>query len=206
MRARLAFLACGVLCCVAVLGAFYGIGRPNVASSDEEKAIPARAGGVVAQASGGSAEVRAENVVVAGAGRVGAGARENYAGAVREGRAVLRVVGEPGTGFSGACTVGGEEREELAGEVPGRFAYDLDGGELGCEISNESGGRMRVVFVAGQSRVEQQTSAEGAKMQFRYSENGVSSSTSSSGSSGVVSQSSSSSVSSRSSTVVQSGD
>jgi len=205
MKARLAFLACGVLGCIAILGALQGFGRPGSASSGEEPG-PQRSETVVARAGEATAEARVGDDVVVSAGgdearRDEARRREN--GEVREGRAVLRVLGEPGTEFTGTCAVGDEERE-VSGEVPRRFVFDLGGRELACEISNESGGRMRVVLVAGENRIEQETSGRGAEVEFRFSGDGVSTA-SSSGSSGVVSQSSSSSVTS-SSSVSHGGD
>lgn len=120
------------------------------------------------------------------------GGDKGRGGETRSGKAVLKIGGEPGTRFSGKCSVGDEEGEEISGSVPERFAYEPNGRELKCEVRNDSGGDLKVVFTAGDDRVAQQANAEGAEIAFEYSESGVSSSTTSSGSSGVVSQSSSS--------------
>jgi len=226
-------MVCGVLICVVVLVASFGMGATD-ASSGGEEAVVAGSGDVAARAGEDGAEVRVgDDGVVARAGgsergtaegsragnterRTGEawtgeatiGSEQNGRDEAAEDRAVLRIGGEPGAEFSGTCKVGDQERE-VEGEVPERFVFDLgDGRGVECQLSNESGGRMRVVFVAGDDRVEQQASAGGAEIKFEYSEDGVSSSTSSSasGSSSVVSQSQSSSVSSQSSSVVQSSD
>jgi Putative auto-transporter adhesin, head GIN domain len=51
--------------------------------------------------------------------------------------ATLELQGEPGTEFSGFCTVGDEEPEEISGQVPESFTYRLRGRPLKCEISTE---------------------------------------------------------------------
>ncbi|MDP8972531.1 MAG: hypothetical protein M3N45_04995 [Actinomycetota bacterium] len=124
----------------------------------------------------------------------------------RSGREVtLRIEGDPGTGFSGTCNVGDEENE-LSGQVPDSFGYDLEGQQLECEIRQEDVGSLEILLVGPGDRIEQQINAPGGTISLAYSENGVSSSTSSSGSSSSVNQvvsnssggsSSSSSVSSR---------
>ena len=117
----------------------------------------------------------------------------------------LRIEGDPGTGFSGTCNVGDEENE-LSGQVPESFGYDLEGQQLECEIRQEDAGSLEILLVGPGDRIEQQINAPGGTISLAYSENGVSSSTSSSGSSSSVNQvvsnssggsSSSSSVSSR---------
>ncbi len=117
----------------------------------------------------------------------------------------LRIEGDPGTRFSGTCNVGDEENE-LSGQVPESFGYDLEGQQLECEIRQEDAGSLEILLTGPGDRVEQQINAPGGTISLAYSENGVSSSTSSSGSSSSVNQvvssssggsSSSSSVSSR---------
>ena len=117
----------------------------------------------------------------------------------------LSIGGDPGTGFSGTCNVGDEENE-LSGQVPESFGYDLEGQQLECEIRQEDAGSLEILLTGLGDRIEQQINAPGGTISLAYSENGVSSSTSSSGSSSSVNQvvsnssggsSSSSSVSSR---------
>ena len=117
----------------------------------------------------------------------------------------LSIEGNPGTGFSGTCNVGDEENE-LSGQVPESFGYDLEGQQLECEIQQEGAGSLEILLTGPGDRIEQRISNPGGTISLAYSENGVSSSTSSSGSSNSVNQvvsnssggsSSSSSVSSR---------
>ena len=117
----------------------------------------------------------------------------------------LNIEGDTGTGFSGTCSVGGEENE-LSGQVPESFGYDLEGQQLECEIRQEDTGSLDILLTGPGDRIEQRINAPGGTINLVYSENGVSSSTSSSGSSSSVNQvvsnssggsSSSSSVSSR---------
>ncbi len=132
------------------------------------------------------------------------GERTDGGGSGRE--VTLSIEGEPGTGFSGTCSVGDEENE-LDGQVPESFGYDLEGRQLECKIRQEGAGSLEILLTGPGDRVEQQINSPGGTISLAYSENGVSSSTSSSeGSSSSVNQvvsnssggsSSSSSVSSR---------
>ena len=45
------------------------------------------------------------------------------------GEVSLQIDGDPGTEFSGVCRIGDEENE-LAGQVPESFSYDLEGQQL----------------------------------------------------------------------------
>ncbi len=131
---------------------------------------------------------------------------EERTGGGGSGREVtLSIEGDTGTGFSGTCSVGGEENE-LSGQVPESFGYDLEGQQLECEIRQEDTGSLEILLTGPGDRIEQRINAPGGTINLVYSENGVSSSTSSSGSSSSVNQvvsnssggsSSSSSVSSR---------
>jgi hypothetical protein len=131
---------------------------------------------------------------------------EERTGGGGSGREVtLSIEGDPGTGFSGTCNVGDEENE-LSGQVPESFGYDLEGQQLECEIRQEGSGSLEILLTGPGDRIKQQINAPGGTISLAYSENGVSSSTSSSGSSSSVNQvvsnssggsSSSSSVSSR---------
>ncbi len=51
--------------------------------------------------------------------------------------ATLELQGGPGTEFSGSCSVGDEEPEEIDGQVPESFTYELTTGLLECEISSD---------------------------------------------------------------------
>jgi hypothetical protein len=108
----------------------------------------------------------------------------------------LRIGGDSGTTFSGKC-VAGDDEEEVSGEVPQSFTYQLDGGKLECEITNKGPGALEVTLRSGDDRSVHRTNATDAVISLTHSENGVSSSTTSS-SSGSVNQQSSSSVSSNS--------
>jgi len=131
---------------------------------------------------------------------------EERTGGESSGREVtLNIGGDRGTGFSGTCNVGDEENE-LSGQVPESFGYDLEGQQLECEIRQEDAGGLEILLTGPGDRIEQRINAPGGVINLAYSENGVSSSTSSAGSSSSVNQvvsnssggsSSSSSVSSR---------
>lgn len=114
----------------------------------------------------------------------------------------LQISGDPGTEFSGVCRIGDAENE-LAGQVPESFSYDLGGQQLECEIRNDGtdSAALEVLLTGPGDHIRQQTNSPEGTISLTYSENGVSSSTSSSGSSGSVNQvvSSSSSGSSSSS-------
>jgi len=117
--------------------------------------------------------------------------------------ATLEIGGARGTGFSGACAVGGEERE-IRGRVPDRFVYELDGRRLECEIHKRSAGAMEITLDAGGTDHAQRIGSRRTTIRIVYSRGGFSSSIqSSSTSSGSTSQtivSSSSQVVSSSST------
>ncbi len=115
---------------------------------------------------------------------------------VRAGEVELRIGGKPGTEFTGTCGVGGE-KQDVSGEVPRSFTYQLDGGELECEITNKGSGALEIVLKSGNNRSVQRINGPGAVIKLTYSGSGVSSSTTSS-SSGSVNQQSSSSVTSNS--------
>jgi len=85
----------------------------------------------------------------------------------------------------------------VSGEVPQSFTYQLDGGKRECEITNGGPGALEVTLRSGDDRSVHRTNAPDAVISLTYSENGVSSSTTSS-SSGSINQQSSSSVSSNS--------
>jgi hypothetical protein len=114
-------------------------------------------------------------------------------GGTRAQTATLEIKGDPGTQFSGSCTVG-DEKQQISGQAPERFVYELGGQRLGCEIRKDSAsGNLQLVFSAGENtRAVQQIS--GGTINLTY-DNGMIS-FSSSGSGGQVSSSSSNSSSS----------
>ena len=99
----------------------------------------------------------------------------------------LSIEGNPGTGFSGTCNVGDEENE-LSGQVPESFGYDLEGQQLECEIRQEDAGSLEILLTGPGDRIEQRINNPGGTISLAYSENAASSSTSSSGSSSSVNQ------------------
>ena len=83
---------------------------------------------------------------------------------------VIRLEGDPGTTFSGLCSVG-EERSVLSGQVPKRFAFELKGRQISCRIEKRDGGTgdLEVILVAGDStRSVQQTNAPGGVIEVSY--------------------------------------
>ena len=116
-----------------------------------------------------------------------------------EDQARLEIEGSPGTEFSGSCTVGDGEPEEIGGQGSRSFTYDLDGNPLRCEIASEDD--IEVNLAHGNNRSVQRVS--GGTLNLTYDNGSISSSTSSSSvSSSSVSSSSSSSSSVSSQQVV----
>jgi hypothetical protein len=90
--------------------------------------------------------------------------------------ATLELQGEPATEFSGSCTVGDEEPEEISGQVPESFTYELGGRLLECEISTE--GDIQVDLTVGSVHSVQQIS--GGTLKLTYENGSISSTVSSS--------------------------
>ncbi len=108
----------------------------------------------------------------------------------------LKLEGDAGTGFSGVCNVGGQE-EDLAGETPQSFVYDLPKDQkLDCEVrkSDSDSGTLKVTLTAPGNNIVQQTNTPGGSINLSFSGSGVTSSGSFSSNS-VVQQNSSSSSS-----------
>ena len=119
--------------------------------------------------------------------------KEGNAGSASSGQEVtLRLEGDPGTEFSGMCRVGGEENN-LGGQVPQSFGYDLGGQGIECQIQNQSAGagRLTVTLLSGNNRSVQQSNTSGGTINLTYSGDGVSSSTSSNSVNQVIQSSSS---------------
>ena len=108
-----------------------------------------------------------------------------------EGQARLEVTGDSGTEFSGTCAVGDGDPEEIGGQVPQSYTYDLRGASLDCEIATE--GDAQVTLAVGNDRSVQRVG--GGTLNLTYENGSISS----------VASSSSTSSSSTSSQVVSSG-
>jgi Putative auto-transporter adhesin, head GIN domain len=102
--------------------------------------------------------------------------------------ATLELQGEPGTEFSGSCTVGDEESEEISAQVPESFTYELGGRPLECEISTE--GDIQVDLTVGSVHSVQEIS--GGTLKLTYENGSISSTVSSSAGSSRQGSSSSS--------------
>lgn len=77
-------------------------------------------------------------------------------GQKRAQKATLRIEGTPGTKFSGACAAAGKS-EDLNGQVPARYVYNLDGQGLACRIYKQSnGGVLKLTLDAGNDHTSQQ--------------------------------------------------
>jgi hypothetical protein len=89
----------------------------------------------------------------------------------------LKVLGDPGTSFSGVCSIAGRE-EAVEGRVPKRYAYELGEGMLECEVRNESGGALRVTLTGEGLHSVQQSDTSGGTIRIGFSGGDTSSSTS----------------------------
>jgi hypothetical protein len=107
----------------------------------------------------------------------------------RRPEAMLELQGEPGTGFSGSCAVGDEEPEEISGQVPESFTYELEERPLECEISSD--GDIQVGLTVGNVRSVQRISSGGI-LKLTYKNGSISSVVSSSAGSSRQGSSSSS--------------
>src|SRR4051812_33035303 len=61
---------------------------------------------------------------------------ENNSGKANGRKATLELQGDSGTEFSGSCTVGDQEPEEISGQIPASFTYKLKGKPLDCKINS----------------------------------------------------------------------
>jgi hypothetical protein len=145
-----------------------------------------------AEAQAGTTEAQEEDTEVKGESAGSEGSNQ---------KVTLEIEGDPGTQFSGVCSVGEEERN-LGGQVPQSFVYDLKGQRLECQIQKEStgAGSLKITLLSEDNRSLQQISTSGGTVNLIFSGDGIFSSSSSSSSSvnQVVNQVSSSSVSSSS--------
>lgn len=156
--------------------------RGAVARVGDAGGAVARTGDAVARA--GNAQARA-----GGAAREAGGAApgKNTAGEdrfredrsqeerPREGhpqKLTLEVGGDPGTGFSGVCSVE-EEEKTIEGHVPQRYVFELGDAGLECEIrKKEDGGALQVVVAGEGVRSVQHTGATEGTIRFTFSEGG----------------------------------
>lgn len=108
----------------------------------------------------------------------------------------LRIRGDQGARFSGACSVG-EERREISGQAPESFEFELKGRELSCEI-NKKGSRsdeLEVVLSGENVHAEQRLTGEQGTSKITYDGNSSISTMSSSSQTTVSSEGGSSSLS-----------
>ena len=111
-----------------------------------------------------------------------------------EDQARLDIKGSSGTEFSGSCAIGDEEPEEISGQVPQSFTFNLEGKPLDCKISSEGDVQVELTVVENVRSVQR---FSGGTLNLTYENGSISSSvSSSSGSSGQASSSSSQIISS----------
>jgi hypothetical protein len=115
-------------------------------------------------------------------------------------KATLELQGDPGTEFSGSCSVGDKEPEEIDGQVPESFTYELTRGLLDCEISSD--GDVQVALTVGE-HVHSIQRISGGTLRLTYKNGSVSSVVSSSGPSRQEGSSSSQVISSSAGTTAQ---
>lgn len=87
-----------------------------------------------------------------------------------ESEAVIRLEGDPGTTFSGLCSLGSGQKV-LVGQVPKRFQFALKGRHLSCRIEkrDDKKGDLKVVLIAGETtRSVQQTNTPGGVINVSY--------------------------------------
>ncbi len=133
----------------------------------------ARAGDA-AVARAGEARASTRDAVVNGVGETGK--EDDSEDRIR--KVTLKVAGDQGTSFSGVCSVGGHE-EVLEGQVPERYAYELDGAKLECEIRKEGVGALDLVVTGEGVHSMQRTNAQESTIRIVLSGGSISSSTSS---------------------------
>jgi hypothetical protein len=157
----------------------------SVARTDDADGAEARAGDAVA---------RAEN----SRARAGEAAREEDGGETPQKNAAandrpredrprqshpekltLKVGGDPGSEFSGVCSLGKEEKT-IGGSVPERYVFEPGDAGLECEIRKEGSGVLKVVVAGDNVRSVQRSGGAGeGTVRFAFSGDGISYSTSS---------------------------
>ena len=98
-----------------------------------------------------------------------------------QGDVTLKIQGDKGARFSGACSLG-EEQRESSGRAPRSFEFDLKGRELSCEIGNQEGqsNELEVVLSGENVRSVQRLDGGQGTLKMTYDGNGSFSSMSSS--------------------------
>jgi hypothetical protein len=143
-------------------------------------------------------------VVLSVAFATGCTGHSEASGDGEEDQARLEIRGPSKTEFSGSCTVGDKEPEEISGQVPETFTYSLNGRPLDCKIS--SGGDLQVDLTVGKN-VHAVQRISGGKLSLTYENGSISSvASSSSGSGGQGSSSFSRVISSVETADQESGD
>ena len=94
-----------------------------------------------------------------------------------EDQARLEIRGSPGREFSGSCAIGDEEPEDISGQVPKRYTYNLRGRSLDCQISSD--GDLQAELTVGENAHSIQ-SISGGTLNLTYENGSISSVTSSS--------------------------
>lgn len=102
---------------------------------------------------------------------------EDFSGEKDRGEATLELYGDSETEVSGFCTVGDQEPEEISGQVPQSFTYELKGDLLRCEISPD--GDVQVNLTVGQN-VRSVQRISGGTLNLTYENGSISSFVSSS--------------------------
>jgi hypothetical protein len=83
---------------------------------------------------------------------------------------LLRLEGDPGTTFSGICTVGSKQ-SVLSGRIPKSYAFDPRGRKFSCRIEKRDPGRgdLKVILVVGDTTHSvQQTDTRGNVIKVSY--------------------------------------
>jgi hypothetical protein len=104
-------------------------------------------------------------------------------------KATLELQGESGTEFSGSCTVGDQDPEEISGQVPETYTYRLKKRPLDCQIYSD--GEVQVDLTVGKN-IHSVQRISGGTLDLTYEKGSISSVVSSPSGSNVQSSSSSS--------------
>ncbi len=110
-----------------------------------------------------------------------------WAPAEHSGDNTLKVGGDQDTEFSGTHAI--RDEEDISGQAPQSFDYELDGRGLEHEIQKEYTGRLQIVLTGDSTRAAQRVGSSQATVELVYDAGSVSFSASSSGSGGQVSPS-----------------
>jgi hypothetical protein len=94
-----------------------------------------------------------------------------------EDQAQLKITGSSETKFSGSCAVGDAASEEIGGQVPQSFIYNLRGQPLDCKISSD--GDVQVELIVGENARSVQR-ISGGTLKLTYENGSISSVVSSS--------------------------